>query len=220
MKSSSSERKFMTATLADVDEDGAFHGYASLFGVSDLSKDIVEKGAFANALKARGAGGIRMLFQHDPAEPIGVWTEIREDQRGLFVKGQLNTEVARAREVLALMRGKALDGLSIGFRTVRSRADPSQGVRRIIEADLWEISVVTFPMLPGARVAQVKALPTIREFERWLTRDAGLTRSDARTVIARGFASLNRRRDAATTAGELTGTIRAATRILQTGRNS
>ena len=134
-----------------------FSGYASLFGRVDLGKDLVEKGAFAASLKARGAAGIRMLFQHDPAEPIGVWSEIREDARGLFVRGRLTKDVARAREVLSLMRGGALDGLSIGFRAVRAKSDPRSGVRRILEADLWEISVVTFPMLPSARVSDVTA---------------------------------------------------------------
>lgn len=214
---SGGERKYAELGLNEVDEDGSFSGYASLFGKVDLAKDVVERGAFAGSLKRRGAGGIRMLFQHDPGEPIGTWTDIREDGRGLFVRGRLAKDVSRAREVLSLMRGKALDGLSIGFRTVRARADSAKGVRRILEADLWEISVVTFPMLPEARVAQVKGrLPTIREFERWLTRDAGLTRSDARTVIAKGFANLTRERDAAHThAGDLAGTIRAATRLMQ-----
>ncbi|MCC6918086.1 MAG: HK97 family phage prohead protease [Alphaproteobacteria bacterium] len=211
------ERKFAELGLGEVEEDGSFCGYASLFGTVDLVKDVVERGAFAASLRRRGPGGIRMLFQHDPGEPIGTWTEIREDARGLFVRGRLAKDVGRAREVLALMRGKALDGLSIGFRTVRAKADPAKGVRRILEADLWEISVVTFPMLPEARVAQVKGrLPTVREFERWLTRDAGLTRSDARTVIAKGFANLTRERDAAQKdAGGLAGTIRAATRLMQ-----
>ena len=143
-----------------------------------------------------------MLFQHDPAEPIGVWTEIKEDARGLFVRGRLTKDVgAGARGAVSLMRGGALDGLSIGFRAVRAKSDPASGIRRILEADLWEISVVTFPMLPGARVDTVKGsarrLPTIREFECWLTRDAGLTRGEARAVIAKGFASLVRARDAA-----------------------
>ena len=142
--------------LDEVEPDGVFSGYASLFGAVDLGKDVVEKGAFAASLKTRGAAGIRMLFQHDPAEPIGVWTEIREDARGLFVRGRLTKEVARAREVLSLMRGGALDGLSIGFRAVRAKNDPKSGVRRILEADLWEISVVTFPMLPDARIDTVK----------------------------------------------------------------
>ncbi|WP_274629679.1 HK97 family phage prohead protease [Arvimicrobium flavum] len=211
------ERKYAELGLNEVDEDGSFSGYASLFGKVDLANDVVERGAFAQSLKRRGAAGIRMLFQHDPNEPIGAWAEIREDARGLFVRGKLAKEVVRAREVLSLMRGRALDGLSIGFRTVRARADAAKGVRRILEADLWEISVVTFPMLPEARIAQVKGrLPTVREFERWLTRDAGLRRSDARTVIARGFATLIRERDAAAKrAGDLAGAIRAATRLMQ-----
>jgi HK97 family phage prohead protease len=157
------ERKFTSLALADAAADGRFKGYASLFGVTDLARDAVEPGAFAKSLAARGAGGIRMLFQHDPGEPIGRWEELTEDARGLFVRGRLATGVARAREVLELMRGGALDGLSIGFRTVRARTDAKSGVRRIIEADLWEISVVTFPMLPGARVERVKGAAQMKE---------------------------------------------------------
>jgi HK97 family phage prohead protease len=98
-----------------------------------------------------------MLFQHDPNQPIGVWSEIREDGQGLYVKGKLTTEVSRAREVLSLMRAGALDGLSIGYRTVRGKTDAKTGIRSLMEVDLWEISVVTFPMLPEARVSSVKA---------------------------------------------------------------
>jgi HK97 family phage prohead protease len=214
------ERKFVDIALERVDEQGSFSGYASLFGRVDLSRDIVERGAFSNSLKTRGATGIRMLFQHDPAEPVGVWTELREDARGLFVRGRLSSDVARSRELLSLMRGGALDGLSIGFRTVRARKDAATGVRRILEADLWEISIVTFPMLPEARIETVKAarsgLPTVREFEVWLTRDAGLTRSEARAVIAKGFASLGRAREAAPgTAEHLAARINAAQRMIQ-----
>lgn len=150
------ERKFVDMALDRVEADGTFSGYASLFGTVDLARDIVEPGAFAKSLRQRGAAGVRMLFQHDPGQPIGVWTELAEDRRGLFVRGRLTKDVARAREVLSLMRGGALDGLSIGFRAVRARKDAASGIRRIAEADLWEISVVTFPMLPGARVETVK----------------------------------------------------------------
>jgi HK97 family phage prohead protease len=152
------ETKFAQAVLTEVEADGGFCGYASLFGEADLSRDVVMPGAFAKSIRARGPAGIRMLFQHDPANPIGVWKEIREDARGLFVHGRLTPEVARAREVLALMRAGAIDGLSIGFRTVRGRTDAKTGVRRLLEVDLWEISVVTFPMLPSARVSAVKSL--------------------------------------------------------------
>jgi HK97 family phage prohead protease len=219
MPARAGERKFVDLALDRVEADGTFSGYASLFGAVDLGKDLVERGAFAKALRERGAAGIRMLFQHDPANPIGTWSEIREDRRGLFVRGRLTTDVARAREVHALMRAGALDGLSIGFRTVKARRESATGIRRILEADLWEISVVTFPMLPGARIETVKSrrarLPTVREFETWLTRDAGLSRSDAKAVIAKGFASLVLRRDAVTRKTQsLVETIRRAARLI------
>lgn len=151
------EKKFAGVAIERVDLDGSFSGYASLFGEVDLGKDVIAPGAFAASIRKRSVSGIRMLWQHDANEPIGIWTLIKEDGRGLYVEGRLTTGVHRSREVLELMRAGAIDGLSIGFRTVRAKADGT-GVRRILEADLWEISVVTFPMLPSARVGQVKTL--------------------------------------------------------------
>lgn len=222
------EVKFAPADLSEVAADGTFSGYASLFGIEDLGRDLVEPGAFAASLSRRGVAGIKMLYQHDPAEPIGAWTEIVEDGRGLHVRGRLMTEVARAREVLSLMRAGVLDGLSIGFRTVKGRTDVKSGIRRLIEVDLWEISIVTFPMLPGARVASVKSgersLPTLRQFEHWLTRDAGLTRSEARTVICSGYKSLVGTRDAPgrfpETDRALVSGFRRAARLINTARKS
>ncbi len=154
------ETKFVAAPPA-ADEVGRFEGYASLFGVVDLAKDIVVPGAFQVSLAARGTRGVRMLWQHDPAEPIGAWAAIEEDARGLRVRGRLNLSVARAREIHALMGQGAVDGLSIGYRVERGRRDRT-GVRRLEQVDLWEISVVTFPMQPGARVEAVKAEPVAR----------------------------------------------------------
>lgn len=188
--------------LKSVDDDGVFEGYASLFNREDLGRDVIAPGAFTESLKSRGTQRIKMLFQHDPAEPIGVWDEIREDANGLYVRGRLMTAVARAREILALMRAGALDGLSIGFKAVKGRRDARSGIRRLEKVDLWEISIVTFPMLPGARVETVKRQPLARtnaserEFERWLTRDAGLTRMEARAVLRGGFQGLKALRDA------------------------
>lgn len=133
--------------------DGRIEGYACLFDEIDLGRDVIERGAFAQTLATRGTGGVRLLYQHDPAEPIGVWTEVGEDARGLYVRGRLTLEVQRAREVLSLIREGALDGLSIGFKAVRARTDPRTRVRRLSRIDLWEVSVVTFPMQPGARLA-------------------------------------------------------------------
>ncbi len=191
-KNAQLETKCMALALDNVELDGSFSGYASLFGVVDLGNDVMDAGAFTRSLERRHASGIRMLWQHEASEPIGIWTTIREDAQGLYVEGRLAKGVARARETFELMRSKAVDGLSVGFRTMKARKDARTGIRHITEADLWEISVVTFPMQPAARIGQVKSgtLPTIREFERWLTRDAGLSRQEARTVIAKGFATL------------------------------
>lgn len=217
------EVKFTALDLRSVEVDGCFTGYASLFHREDLAGDVVMPGAFADSIRQRGVLGIKLLFQHDPAQPIGVWTVLREDARGLYVEGRLMPEVTKAREVHALMRAGALDGLSIGFRTVKARRDRASGLRRLEKVDLWEISVVTFPLLPEARVATMKAtpfasaLPTEREFERWLTRDAGLTRSEARALMGAGFKGLKARRDAGrhrTEETALAESIRAAAAFL------
>ena len=177
------ETKFSPTDFKRLDANGMFEGYASLFGKLDQARDMVMPGAFAESLAKRGASGVKLLFQHDPAEPIGVWLEIREDALGLYVKGKLLPEVARAREVLSLMRAGALDGLSIGFRTIKGRSDAKTGIRRIEKADLWEISIVTFPMLSGARVHAVKHAPRERCFSQAdLTRLARRLRAAARKL--------------------------------------
>lgn len=197
------EARFTALDLKSVADDGAFEGYASLFGREDLGRDVVLPGAFRDSLAARGPSGVRMLFQHNPAEPIGIWETLAEDAKGLFVRGRLMQTVARAREVLSLMRAGAIDGLSIGFRTIKAHRDRARGIRRIEKIDLWEISIVTFPLLPEARIATVKSRPfarsqpSEREFERWLTQDAGLTRTEARAFLRSGFKGLAALRDAA-----------------------
>ncbi len=163
-------QKFANLTLSGVTGEGRFSGYASVFGEVDLGKDAIEPGAFSRSLSRRGAAGVRMLFQHDPGEPLGAWKTIREDARGLYVEGQLAPGVERASEVHQLMKAGALDGLSIGFQTVKAKTDGKSGVRRILEADLWEISIVTFPMLPSARVSNVKNARWFRDPETELVR--------------------------------------------------
>jgi uncharacterized protein len=158
------ELRLTARPLSQVQPDGSFEGYASLFRVPDLGKDVVEPGAFSHSLTRRGAAGIKLLWQHDPGEPIGRWLSLAEDARGLFVQGRLSLGVRRARDIHALMRDGAVDGLSIGFRTLRQRHDPRTGLRRLIQIDLWEISVVTFPMLPQARVSAVKRLTEASHF--------------------------------------------------------
>src|SRR3954452_14579454 len=141
--------------------DGAVEGYASLFGEVDAARDMVMPGAFTQTLKQRGLRKIPMLFQHDPSEPVGVWLELKEDWRGLRARGRLIPDVMRARELLSLLKAGAVDGLSIGYRTVRGQIDPKSRVRRLYQVDLWEISIVTFPLLNGARVSAVKQAPKL-----------------------------------------------------------
>lgn len=140
-----------------VDASGTFSGYASVFLKPDLSRDIIMPGAFKQSLLERGVGGIRMLWQHDATQPIGIWQDIREDAKGLFVKGKLNLSVLKAREAYALMSDGALNGLSIGFSAQKVRKSPKSSHRQIERVDLWEISIVTFPMLPEARVHALKS---------------------------------------------------------------
>ena len=136
-------------------EDIEIEGYASLFWTRDLNEDVTAAGAFAASLARTGAGGVKMLFQHEAAEPVGVWDEIVEDARGLFVRGRIVTATAQGRLVAALVKAGAVDGLSIGFRTVKARPDDSGRLRVLSEVELWEVSIVTFPMLPGARISNV-----------------------------------------------------------------
>lgn len=127
-------------------------GYASRFGVVDSGGDIIMPGAFAASLQTRKPGDIRMLFQHDPKEPIGVWTHIYEDAIGLKVEGYLIGTTQRGAELDALIKANALDGLSIGFRTVKATRDRGTKLRRLWRVDLWEVSIVTFPMMNEARI--------------------------------------------------------------------
>jgi HK97 family phage prohead protease len=152
----------LAGTVAAVEADGTFEGYASLFNRQDMGRDVVAPGAFAESLRRRGPRGVRLLFQHDAGQPLGVWHTIREDARGLHVTGRLLPEIARSREVHAMLRAGAIDGLSIGFRALAGKRDRGTGVRRLTKIDLWEISIVTFPMLPDARVSAVKDRPRAR----------------------------------------------------------
>ena len=149
------ERKFHRSEAGLVVTDGSLvQGYASVFGRRDQGGDVVQAGAYGASLKALAAAGrrVKMLWQHDPAQPIGVWDEVREDATGLYVKGRILMDVERGREAAALLAAGAIDGLSIGYRTLRAERD-GKGQRLLAELELWEVSLVTFPMLPEARVA-------------------------------------------------------------------
>lgn len=136
----------------------ALSGYASLFNLPDAAGDVIAPGAFRRSLAERG-GRIRMLFQHDPGQPVGVWDICQENLKGLYVSGRLIRGVQRGLELGELIRSQAIDGLSIGFRVIKASRDRMSGRRIITEIDLWEISIVTFPMLAEARIERLTPLP-------------------------------------------------------------
>lgn len=164
-----------------VSEGHVVEGYASLFGLSDQGGDMVQPGAYAASLERLSAKGarVKMLWQHDPAQPIGVWDEVREDATGLWVKGRILTELERGREAAALIGAGAIDGLSIGYRTLR--AEKAAGGRKLAELELWEVSLVTFPMLPEARVSAKGDTPADG-----VLRDLARAFGDARNMFTPG----------------------------------
>lgn len=177
------------------DEARLFEGYGSVFGVVDAYADVVAAGAFARSLKEWRAKkrAPALLWQHDPSQPTGVWDELREDEKGLYVKGHL-ADTQLGRESHTLLKMGALSGLSIGFRTRKSKIDEESGIRTLTDIDLWEVSLVTFPANDPARVTAVKAegaWPTEREFEE-LLRDAGFSRTIAKAIIASGYRAAQR----------------------------
>ncbi len=150
-----SKNSRMPLEIKELEENGTFAGYASVFGVIDSQNDVVIRGAFADSLRGR-VGEIKLLWQHDMREPIGMIEELREDEQGLYLKGRLLMEVGRAREAYALLKSGAVKGLSIGYSPRRYRIDPDSGIRSLAAVDLWEVSLVTFPANEAAFVTVVK----------------------------------------------------------------
>ncbi|WP_156446391.1 MULTISPECIES: HK97 family phage prohead protease [Hyphomicrobiales] len=145
--------------LKAIGDDGFFVGYASVFGVKDRGGDIVQPGAFTASLKKYPPARVKMLYQHDTSEPVGTWSSFTEDARGLKAEGRFILDTVKGREVYALVKAGAIDGLSIGFRTIRDEMDRKSGARLLHELELWEVSIVTFPMNEDATVTGVKSSP-------------------------------------------------------------
>lgn len=176
--------------VKEVTENGNFAGYGSVYGVVDQGDDIVTSGAFADSL-AQWYGKGRfpaLLWQHKANEPIGAYTAMREDANGLYVEGKLALKTQRGAEAYELMKMGALSGLSIGFQTREDAYDQKSGVRTIKKGDLWEVSLVTFPMNDDARVAVVKSIDDITDYkslENYLRDAGGYSRTEAKAIIAK-----------------------------------
>jgi uncharacterized protein len=171
------------------DDAGEVEGYGSVFGGLDSYGDTIEPGAFAASISKRKP---KMLWQHRMDKPIGVWDDVSEDGKGLRLKGRIaDTELGR--EARQLIKMGAMDGLSIGYRTIR---DEMRGNNRILkEVDLWEVSFVTIPADAAATVTGVKSIATERDCEDAL-REMGFSRREAKAFIARGWGGIRDLRDA------------------------
>lgn len=177
------------------ESDGTFEGYGAIFNTVDQGMDIIDPRAFDVSLDRRKAERMPILWQHDPSQPIGFWESITPDEKGLFCKGRILRDVAKGSDAIALLKAMAIGGLSIGYKTINAIDEGGGRIRRLMEVDLREISVVTFPMHPDAGVTAMKSESmTIREFENTL-RDAGFSRNEAKAIAADGFSGLSGHRD-------------------------
>ena len=193
------ETKFLEVA-PEVVADGTIKGYASLFGVKDQGGDIVQPGAFTASLSS--GRGVKMLWQHDPLQPIGRWNKVLEDERGLYVEGQLALKTQRGAEAYEMLREGIIEGLSIGYTTKRSKRT-TEG-RLLYEVDIWEVSVVTFQMLLEGRIDSVKSYEegNFALFKRTIedaARDAGFPSVEAKAAAAGAVNGLLGARDAAET---------------------
>lgn len=184
-----------------IDEKGRFSGYGSVFGNVDSYQEVVAPGAFAESLAAWKDSGRwpPVLWQHRAGEPVGPFELMREDTHGLWVEGQLLIdEVVRAKEARALMRAKAVNGLSIGFVVREDSYDRVTGIRTLKKVDLWEVSIVTFPANPQAQISHVKsaieALDSLAAAERHLRDAGGFSKAEALAFVAK-VKSLSSRSD-------------------------
>jgi HK97 family phage prohead protease len=202
--------------IKSISDEGVIEGYGSVFGVPDSYDDVVAAGAFAKSLADHKAAGTMpaMLWQHGSDHPIGVWTEMVEDAKGLRVKGQLAMEVAKGKEAYALLKMGAVNGLSIGFVSKEWSSDRDTDMRTLNAVDLWEVSLVTFPANGKSRVTNVKSadeLSAPKDAERIL-RDAGFSKTDATAFVSRVMRMGEERSDSADSTAKA---LKAAQRLLE-----
>lgn len=210
------KHKSFPLQVKEVSDKGEFSGYLSVFGNVDSYREIVMPGAFAESL-AEWKQKNRLppiLWQHNSERPIGPFTKMEEDERGLYVEGRLLVDdVKDAKEAYALLKNQVIGGMSIGFRTVGQEWDEDERVRRLTKLDLWEGSIVTFPANEEAQVEAIKTalnggeLPTLKDFEKFL-REAGFSKTQATAIASHGLSHLHRS-ESGTQANELADVLQA-----------
>ena len=193
--------------VKDVGEDGTFSGYGSVFDVVDSYRDVVKPGAFSKTLADWMAKDALppCLWQHRSDQPIGPFTKMAEDGKGLYVEGQLLIkDVKKAREAYALLKSKTIRGMSIGYDIPDGGMtyDGKTNVWNLTQVDLWECSIATFPANVEAGVTEIKSkiiggeLPSISQFEELLRDAAGFSKKQATSIASVGYAKFLDQREA------------------------
>lgn len=175
--------------LKALGDQGEFEGYALTYGNVDQGGDICLKGCATNSLRKRPPNKVKMLLGHDSSIIIGKWTDFIDDDKGLLGKGRLFLNIQKGCETYELLKEDAIDGLSIGYRTIKDAWDAERNARLLEEIDVREVSVVPFPMNEQAIVTNVKAaqdIKTKRQFEEFL-RDHGFSAGAAKGIASKGF---------------------------------
>ncbi len=199
------QRLDIPLTVKSVSDSGEFEGYGSVFGVKDSYSDIIVPGAFQKSLAAWQEKGRMpaLLWQHNMSEPIGIYTEMREDETGLFLKGRLLIDDdPLAKRAHAHMKAGSLSGLSIGYVLNDYEYDKQKDAFILKDIDLWEVSLVTFPANDEARISNVKSLlergetPPPSKVEKAL-REVGFSGSQAKAFMAKGYSAITPREAAA-----------------------
>lgn len=184
-----------------VSDNGQIEGYASVFGNVDSYGDVVVKGAFSDFLANNSEKKIPILWQHDTREPVGVASQLKEDDKGLYMMSELALKVRRGQEAHELAKMGAITGFSIGYTVEEEKFSKTEGINYLTRLKLWEVSIVTFPANEKAQIEGVKqiltdgGMPSEREMEE-LLRQSGFSKTQSKTFISKGYRALLNRRDA------------------------
>ena len=185
--------------VPDAADAGLIEGYAATFHGVDHGSDTILPGAFADTIRTHHAASSApaMLWGHKQTEPVGRWTAMGEDARGLRVRGQLNLDTTRGREAHAHVKAGDATGLSIGFQVEPGGMSKTATGRALSRLRLHEVSIVATPMDPSARITSLKAIEVKSVADlRALLRDAGLSRGAAEKIAGPGWAALSGEPDA------------------------
>jgi uncharacterized protein len=191
------------------DDEGTIEGYGSVFDVVDQGGDIIAPGAFKQSLAS--GRKVKMLFQHDANKVIGTWKSLEEDHKGLRVSGKLLRSVTAGAEAYEYVKSGEIDGLSIGYRTVKSMG--RNGKRVIMQAELWEVSLVTFPMNEMARLDSVKAAEAFKDFQEG--NSASLKRNVEEYLREAGFSNAEAKAGASALASKIGAMREAGTGLVE-----